>query len=350
MTGPRGARLARAAGGSVRARLGRRPAVGFRSVTDTLGLERESQRQRSPSLARLLGWVSLATGTATLAAPPTVMRICGIDDSPAARWWLRAMGVRELGHAATLLVPRQVAWAAWLRVAGDVLDLAASSRALSAQRDPERRRRLGTAVAVIGGITLLDVVAAISANRGRRLFRDAMRVRASVTVNRPVREVYGFWRDFANLPRFMRHLESVRQVGDRQWHWAARAPAGRSVSWHAELVEDRPNEMIKWRSTAEATVPNSGCVRFSPAAGGRGTEVRVEIGYSLPGGPVGAGIARIFGEHPEQQIADDLRRFKQVLETGEIVRSDGSPDGTSIQQLVMQRPAQPRATSDEAGR
>lgn len=117
------------------------------------------------------------------------------------------------------------------------------------------------------------------------------------------------------------------------------------MEWEAEVVADRPNELIMWRSAEGSKVPNSGSVCFQPATGGRGTEVRVELEFSAPGRRLGAMVAKAFGENPQQQVCDDLRRFKQVIETGEIVRSDGSPQGTSMQQQAKQRAARPLATS-----
>ena len=146
----------------------------------------------------------------------------------------------------------------------------------------------------------------------------------SVTIRQPVEMVYAFWRNFENLPRFMNHLESVRVTGDRQSHWVAKAPAGQTVEWDAETVEDRRDELIAWRSLPGSSVPNSGQVRFEPAAGGRGTEVHVELRYDPPGGKLGALVAKLFGEEPAQQVAGDLRRLKQVLETGEVLHSDAS--------------------------
>jgi uncharacterized membrane protein len=139
-----------------------------------------------------------------------------------------------------------------------------------------------------------------------------------------VEEVYGFWRDFANLPRFMRHLESVQVHDDGRSHWVAKAPAGRTVEWDAETTEDRPNELIAWRSLPGADVRNSGSVAFAPAPGGRGTEVRVTLEYDPPLGKLGSKIAMLFREEPGQQVYDDLRHFKQVMETGEIVFSDAT--------------------------
>jgi uncharacterized membrane protein len=168
-----------------------------------------------------------------------------------------------------------------------------------------------------------------------------MQAKAAITVDRPVEDVYRFWRDLTNLPSFMIHLASVETTGDGRSHWTANAPAGRTVEWDAEVVEDRPNQRIAWRSLEGADVANHGEVTFNPAPGGRGAEVRVELTYDPPGGALGAVVAKLFGEEPQQQVKDDLRRFKQVLETGEVVRSEGSPEGTRALRQVGQRPAQP---------
>ncbi|MEU8382830.1 SRPBCC family protein [Streptosporangium sp. NPDC048865] len=167
-----------------------------------------------------------------------------------------------------------------------------------------------------------------------------MSLHAAVTINRPRQQVYRFWHDFENLPRFMTHLESVETAHDGHSHWKARGPL-KPVEWDAEIVEDRTDELIAWRSLPGALVGNSGSVRFSDAPGGRGTEVRVNLAYDPPGGKAGLAFAKLLGEHPEQQVRDDLRRFKQVLETGEVVRSEGSPEGTRALRQAMQRPAQP---------
>jgi uncharacterized membrane protein len=169
---------------------------------------------------------------------------------------------------------------------------------------------------------------------------EPVRVRKAITVNKQAQEVYAFWRDFENFPRFMAHLESVRVTGDTS-HWVAKAPAGRKVEWDAEIVEERADELISWRSLPGADIENSGSVRFVPAPGSRGTEIHVDLTYSPPGGTVGATLAKLFGEEPATQMADDLRRFKQVLEIGEVVVSEGSPAGHAFAQHRKQYPAQP---------
>lgn len=165
-----------------------------------------------------------------------------------------------------------------------------------------------------------------------------MDVKKAITVNRPATELYQFWHDFENLPRFMEHLVSVQVHGEKRSHWTAQAPAGATVEWDAEIVAERPDELIAWHSLPGAAVENAGEVRFAPAPGGRGTEVRVELQYDPPGGALGATVAKLFGEEPAQQVADDLRHFKQVLETGEIAQSDASANGGGPAQAPSETP------------
>jgi uncharacterized membrane protein len=151
--------------------------------------------------------------------------------------------------------------------------------------------------------------------------RKAIKVERSVTIARPRHELYTFWRDFANLPHFMEHLESVRVESPTRSHWKARAPAGNSVEWEAEIVNDVPDEIIAWKSVGDADVANAGAVNFSDAPGDRGTIVKVTIDYEPPGGRLGAMVARLFGEDPDRQVREDLRKFKQLMETGAITTS-----------------------------
>ena len=154
-----------------------------------------------------------------------------------------------------------------------------------------------------------------------------IRVEKSLTVNRSPEELFRFWRNFENLPRFMNHLESVKNLGENRSHWVAKAPAGTTVEWDAEVYNEKENELIAWRSLEGADVDNAGSVRFKEAPGGRGTEVKVVLEYDPPGGIVGAAIAKLFGEAPDQQIDEDLRRFKQVMEAGEQATTEGQPSG-----------------------
>ncbi|MGH7232213.1 MAG: SRPBCC family protein [Nitrospiraceae bacterium] len=149
----------------------------------------------------------------------------------------------------------------------------------------------------------------------------------TMTINRPQEEVYKFWRNFENLPRFMRHLKSVEVIDDKRSRWTAVAPAGASVTWEAEIVNEKPHELIAWQSTDRADVSNWGVVRFAPAPHGKRTEIRVELEYEPLAGTVGVAVAKLFGEEPAQQVEEDLRRFKQIIETGEIATTKGQPRG-----------------------
>lgn len=151
-------------------------------------------------------------------------------------------------------------------------------------------------------------------------------VEKSIVIDKSPEELYRFWREFENLPRFMEHLESVTCTGLNRSHWIAKGPAGKNVQWDAEIYNDKPGEMIAWRSLEGSEIVNAGSVRFT-ALGERGTEVKVVLNYNVPGGKVSALLAKLLGREPGQMIADDLRRLKQILETGEVATTEGQPSG-----------------------
>lgn len=156
-----------------------------------------------------------------------------------------------------------------------------------------------------------DTRAALRGTRG-------VNVLESVTINRPIEQLYRFWRNLENLPQFMRHLESVEKVTDTISHWRAHAPAGTTVEWDAEIFNEIPNKLIAWRSLEGAGVVSAGSVNFDRAAAGYGTRVTVHLQYNPPGGRVGAAIAKLFGADAETEIREDLRRFKQLLEADDV--------------------------------
>ena len=148
--------------------------------------------------------------------------------------------------------------------------------------------------------------------------RQGIKVEESVTINRPVLEVYRFWRNFENLPRFMDHLEAVTVIDDARSHWVAKGPAGTKVEWDAIIHNEIDDELIAWRSLPGSEVNNAGSVHFTPTPDGNGTDVRVVLSYEPPAGKVGAAVAKLLGEEPSKQVADDLRRFKQVMDSGDV--------------------------------
>ena len=150
---------------------------------------------------------------------------------------------------------------------------------------------------------------------------------ASVTIQQPRQEAYAFWKQIENLPLFMKHLESVEDLGNGRSRWVAKTPAGGRVEWEAETVLDREGELLSWRSVPGSKVYNAGTVSFEPASGGRGTTVKVHMELVPPGGAVGRAAARLLGPITTQQVREDLRRFKNLLEAGEIPTIGGQPAG-----------------------
>jgi uncharacterized membrane protein len=213
---------------------------------------------------------------------------------------------------------------------------------LAASAASPRTNKTGVVFAAtsVAAVSAVDVMCAqeLSREAGQMTPEGAVRVKRSITVNRPVDKVYAFWRDFENLPQFMYHLESVRVFGPTRSHWVAKGPADKRIEWDSQVTEDRPNEEIAWQSLPGSDIENGGAVSFERRPGGRGTIVRVTLEYRPPGGIAGRAFASLMNRAPEQQVLDDLRRFKQIMETGEIVRSDATPEGSG---QMAQRPAQP---------
>lgn len=151
-------------------------------------------------------------------------------------------------------------------------------------------------------------------------------VRASLTVGRPADELYAYWRQLENLPRFMKNLEFVTEEGGIS-HWVGKSPLGMKISWDAKIVDDRPGRVISWRSLAASQIDNSGWVRFEPATGGRGTVVRVHMDVKTPENLFGRALARLTHKGVELEVQEDLRRFKALMETGEVPSIEGQPAG-----------------------
>jgi uncharacterized membrane protein len=279
-------------------------------------------------LSQALGLFSVGLGLSQILAPRGVARAIGLRDDDRNRKLMVAFGLREVATGLGLISRPHSATFAWGRVAGDAMDLAVLGRALTSKRNDHNR--VAAAMAAVLGVTALDLIAGKKLSKphaapateqpGKR----RIRVKKAITVNRTPGEAYSLWRNFENLPRFMAHLDSVRMMDERRSYWRAKAPLGTTVEWVAEIADDRPDELIAWRSLEGADVAHSGQVRFVSAPGGRGTEVQVELNYDPPGGIVGATFAKLFGEEPSEQVDGDLRRFKQVLEVGEVVHSDSS--------------------------
>ncbi len=321
--------------------------------------------------ARGLGYLSLGLGLSQLLAPRWFSQTIGLKDRSDNETVVRLIGARELIAAAGLLTSKNPAPWVWLRVGGDLMDLALLGRASTSS--VAEQDRLNGALAGTVAVTAVDVmsglgVTASSGNgnghagnghagnghqngngtslgtRMQEAVFGGKPVHKTITIGRSPAELYVFWRELENLPTFMRHLQSVRETAGGRSHWIATAPLGARVEWDAEIVNDIPDTEISWRALPDSAVHHEGTVRFVPAPGDRGTEVHVDFTYQPPAGPLGVAIAKLLGEEPEQQVSEDLRRLKQVLETGSIVRSEA----TLGERRLRQRPAQPLENPQEA--
>ena len=276
------------------------------------------------SLAQALGWFSVALGAAELAAPGVMSRLIGAPSDSRTLSLIRTMGARELGNGMAILSKPNAAAPMWARVAGDATDLAFLGSALSGEY--VNRRRLLLSTVAVAGVTALDVACAqrLGATASRAASASsAGRIAKAVTINKPIEQVYAFWHQFENLPRFMRYVESVERLPDGRSRWRAQGPGGMKVEWEAETIAERENELIAWRSLPGSRIHTSGTVQFQPAPGARGTEVHVEMDFRPPAGAIGRTVAWMSGRDPSQQLTEDLRRLKQLLETGEIAVSEG---------------------------
>jgi uncharacterized membrane protein len=269
------------------------------------------------NLSRGLGWFSLALGLTEIALPEMLSRTIGIKPKSSTSWLLRAMGVRELLSGAGVLMQPHRPLPLWTRLAGDVVDLALL--AVATRTRNSRSGRLAGAMVAVAGISALDVLAA---RRTQRAFSEARRPAIfSVTINKPPAEVYAFFRQLAKLPLFMDYLESVHEVDHQRSHWVARLPVGGTLAWDARITEERPGEALAWQSVEGSLINTRGRVTFARAPGRDMTEVRVEMQLGFLGTRPSTSVARFF---TRSQIKGDLRRLKQVLETGEVLMSDAS--------------------------
>jgi uncharacterized membrane protein len=207
----------------------------------------------------------------------------------------------------------------------------------------KKRNSAGVALAVLGGDLLrrgitghsytYEALGVRTADAGQGWettsvpYELGVRVDRSITIALPPHDVYSFWRNLANLPRFMKNLESVTELDDQHSHWVVKAPAGRRVEWDAVIHNEIPGELLAWRSLPGADVDNAGSVQFREAPAGRGTEVTVELQYNPPAGALGAIVAGFWGKEPSQQIQEDLHRLKAILEAGEVPTTEGQPTG-----------------------
>jgi uncharacterized membrane protein len=278
---------------------------------------------KQQDVARALGWFSIGLGVAELVAPRKIEKTIGIKRNH--NGLTRSYGLRELTAGIGLLTASEKKLSPWMwsRVAGDVLDIATLGTGFSSGRN--NKRNLAFATAAVLGVTVADILCSVQLNREESAATRTLH--RSLFIRKSPEELYSFWRNFENLPRFMDHVESVETLGGNKFRWTVKGPAGRKIEWDSEVVDDQPNHLIAWQSLPNADVEHWGTITFEPAPNKKETLVEVELGYNPPAGALGAMIAKLFGEAPEQTVKDNLRRFKQLMETGEIPTIEGQSAG-----------------------
>lgn len=284
-------------------------------------------------LSHAVGLTSIGLGVAQLVAPNLVGAITGVDRGLKRSMGLRATGLGDLALGLGVLLRPRRPGPLWARVAADALGIGLLAWSIRGKRSG--RDRAIASLMASAGLMALDAYATAKVTSAHEA--AAPPVMFSVTINKTPAEVYAFFRRLENLPLFMDYLQSVEQTGERS-HWVARLPVVGTVSWDAELVVDQPGERIEWETVKGSVFAHKGTVTFAVGPGGKGTEVRVQMEAGLPGTPVSATFAKLL---TKPQIKGDLRRLKQVVETGEVLFSDASshrkphpaqpsPDGTSF--------------------
>lgn len=305
------------------------------------------------SVTNFLGWFSIGLGLAEVFAPQAVARLIGLKEDEHTTL-LRAYGVRELAAGVGILTrPKPTYWM-WNRVIGDAVDLKSIRNAMEAEGND--RAKLKLAALAVAGVAALDVVSSMrltseaspAAGKDPGSYKTADTdtdsvIAAVVTVNKPVEEVYNFWKDPRNYADFMDQMESVHPTTGGRSHWKVKAPPGLSVEWDAQIVQDIPNELIRWTSVDSTNIDSTGTVRFRTAPGDRGTIVSLDVEYKPKGGALGAKIGKLFATMPKTQMHNDLRRMKQLIELGEVVKSDATA-------VPGMHPAQPLSAKEPEAR
>ena len=253
-------------------------------------------------------------------------------------------------HAATITGPPQRRAAEYHMPADDQVNVGGFERVLSIIGGGTLtlyglRRSLTPLMLLLGGGALLyrgftghcPAYQVMGVNSARPDPEHGVTLAATITVNKPAAEVYRFWHQVENHPRFMRHLESVVSTSEKRSHWVARGPLHMPLTWDAEWVEERENTLLSWRSLPGADVDNTGTVRFRELPNGRGTEVRLRVAYAPPGGVAGVALAKLFQTLTVWQLQEELRHCKQIIEAGEMPTIANQPAVSRMQQALTQR-------------
>jgi uncharacterized membrane protein len=313
-----------------------------RSSPDAPGSQRNGMRT-ARDLSRALGWVSLGLGAAQLAAPQRLADLAGVAGDDRTRTIVRLLGLREIATGAGLIAGSHPAPWMWGRVGGDAIDLALLASA--ADDRGTNRKRLAGAAAITAGIATVDAICSAWLTTAPATYpsrqAEPARVATAITVRAPASRVYEALANAQNLPRFVKSFASIDVRTPRLIRWTATLPGGFSLEWEIEMTEEEPGERLAWQTREGSTFPAAGQITVRPAPADQGTEIRFTAALDPPGGELGTKIGDLFSGAIGTKIHNDLRRFKQLVELGEIVQSDASI-------AAGPHPAQPSAGTETA--
>jgi uncharacterized membrane protein len=305
--------------------------------------QRETDRTQRDGMAQKmangLGWFSIGLGVAELLAPKQMEKLIGVRDRDWRRNILRTYGLREITAGVGILAKPDAPGWLWTRVAGDIVDLATLGRAMNTNQ--VNRARVARATAAVIGVTALDVLCGAQLSR-----TEPFCAATSVLVQGSTEDLYNFWRNLSNVTALEPALESVRPLGDQHWRWQVKLPAGRALEFDTETIEDQPNRRIAWRSTEGSPVKLQVTIDFKPATANHGTMVRAELQMK---GSIAmlAKPAHAAGLGPELRLEQHLRRFKQLMEAGEIARAYPGQATQPVPRPEPMRPAMRSTTREQ---
>lgn len=296
--------------------------------------------RKGETLVPILGWFSLGLGLAEIAAPKKVAKLAGLSNG---RGVVKAFGVREVISGFAVLAAPVAKYGLWARVAGDLLDLAVVGKGLAESESLKRRRRLKTAAAAILGITALDLYSSYKETAGDGYSRtrgaalpEPVIARESVTIKKPAEDLYLRWRNFSKLPRFFSFLEMVEEISEKQSRWKLKSFAGLNIEWVAELLDDKPGTVISWRTIEGSDISHAGSVSFKATGRGGETILTAELQFTAGGRP-SSRINKAINWLGEHKLKHDLRRFKQLMETGEIATTKCQPAGRRSGETMLDK-------------
>lgn len=289
---------------------------------------------KEQKLARALGWFSVGLGFTELTAGKVLADALGLENRAGL---LRIYGLREIATGIGILASKDPTPWIWGRVAGDALDIATVATGFQDSK-AKQKANLALALAALTGATVTDVMCGQRLSRARRTALEPQgreaeesvetaqaQVERSLTIEKPAEELYQRWRQPETLSRIMGHFADIRASGDGQTHWQVHGPFGHTLEWDMRTIEDRPDELLRWQASPGTQLPVEGSVRFRPALGDRGTVVALRFQFDPPGGVLGDAALKLLGGAPGLLASKALRRFKSLVETGEIPTTERQP-------------------------